>query len=274
MALKYCSECGSPLGAGAKFCANCGSPTQAVPRADKEERKKTAPAEAKERGVPPPQRKQEKPKYRDPSDPSKSGVVVSKRAKNGPGSIKYKGFDLGFTGRNINAFLLIAILIVLFVWLISPKKGEEAMVREGEDVRVQAQVEALKEVLRKEPNNLKALKDLANAYYDMEDATQAVTHYKKYLELNPGDDLARVDMTTMLIRLRRYKEARAELEPIVARQTELEPVHLNLADLDRLDGNPQGQLKHLQEALKRCKDADHKIQLERMIDELKSQLKE
>jgi cytochrome c-type biogenesis protein CcmH/NrfG len=77
--------------------------------------------------------------------------------------------------------------------------------REGE-------LSALNKIVANDPTNVKAYVAMGNIYFDTNRNADAVTAYKKALELNPDDPNVRTDMGVCLKRLGRIDEAVSEFK--------------------------------------------------------------
>ncbi len=70
-----------------------------------------------------------------------------------------------------------------------------------------AKIQALKDILRKDPKNLSALVELGNLYFDTKQPKEAIDAYSKYLAIKPDNPDVRTDMGIMYRQLGNYDEA-------------------------------------------------------------------
>lgn len=84
-----------------------------------------------------------------------------------------------------------------------------------------AQVQALHELIAREPNNTKVQIDLGNVLYDAGRYQEAIGHYQKALELDPKNASVSTDLGTALWYTGRADEALAQFQKSLA----IEPNH-------------------------------------------------
>ncbi len=119
-----------------------------------------------------------------------------------------------------------AALAVLLVFLVSmPAAGcrkKEAPQGgggdEGQAININAlsEIEHYKEILRKDPNNLQALINVGNLYFDTRQDHLAIEHYRRALELDPRNSNVRTDMAVCLRRRGNPDGAIDELKKVIA----------------------------------------------------------
>lgn len=90
------------------------------------------------------------------------------------------------------------------------------------------QVESLKDMLAKNPNDLEHWVMLGNLYFDMGRFEQALEPYEKALSLNPRDGDVRVDYAVSLFNINRTTEAIRELETVIKEQPTHQTAYYNL----------------------------------------------
>ena len=66
---------------------------------------------------------------------------------------------------------------------------------------VNAKIQALKDIVQKDPKNLSALVELGNLYFDSDQPREAVEAYGKYLAIKPDNADVRTDMGIMVRKL-------------------------------------------------------------------------
>lgn len=64
-----------------------------------------------------------------------------------------------------------------------------------------------KEVLKRDPNNYSSHLHLGWLYFSSDDKRKALDHYKRAVELNPGDPLAVLSLAALLEKMKKYGEA-------------------------------------------------------------------
>ena len=88
---------------------------------------------------------------------------------------------------------------------------------------VNAKIQALKDIVQKDPKNLSALVELGNLYFDSDQSREAVEAYGKYLAVKPDNADVRTDMGIMYRKLGDSDRAIQEFKK--AAQTD--PRHVN-----------------------------------------------
>jgi cytochrome c-type biogenesis protein CcmH/NrfG len=88
---------------------------------------------------------------------------------------------------------------------------------------VSAKIQALKDIVQKDANNLSALVELGNLYFDTDQPKEAVEAYSKYLAIKPDNADVRTDMGIMYRKLGDSDRAMQEFRK--AAQTD--PTHAN-----------------------------------------------
>jgi tetratricopeptide (TPR) repeat protein len=85
------------------------------------------------------------------------------------------------------------------------------------------EMKALEALVKKEPNNLQALIDLGNRYFDAQSFEKAIDVYTRVLKLDPKNADVRTDMAVMYRGLKDYDRAVKELKEAAA----MNPGHVN-----------------------------------------------
>ncbi len=121
-----------------------------------------------------------------------------------------------------------ALLAIIFVMSFMPlfRGGVAAdffksMFQSNRQPSEQLELAKLKKDVEKNPKDAKALVDLANYYYDHQDAKNAITYYTKALEIDPNNVDVRVDMGASYFALQNYDKALEAFRTA----TEMKPTH-------------------------------------------------
>ncbi|MBI5343390.1 MAG: 2-amino-4-hydroxy-6-hydroxymethyldihydropteridine diphosphokinase [Deltaproteobacteria bacterium] len=114
-------------------------------------------------------------------------------------------------------------LCVLALFLVSPaacRRKQETPPPPGEaetiNLNAISQIENYKEILRKDPNNLQALINIANLYFDTRQDLPAIEHYRKALALDPRNVNVRTDMAVCFRRSGNPDRAVEELKKAIS----------------------------------------------------------
>lgn len=88
----------------------------------------------------------------------------------------------------------------------------------GETINLNAlnEIENYKEILRKDPNNLQALINIGNLYYDTRQDLLAIEHYQRALSLDPRNVNVRTDMAICFRRSGNPDKAIEELKKSIS----------------------------------------------------------
>jgi len=109
------------------------------------------------------------------------------------------------------------VLFLLFA-AGSCKKKEEPRGVGGEAINLSAlnEIENYKEILRKDPNNLQALINIGNLYFDTRQDLPAIEHYRRALSLDPRNVNVRTDMAVCYRRSGNPDKAIEELKKVIS----------------------------------------------------------
>jgi tetratricopeptide (TPR) repeat protein len=96
----------------------------------------------------------------------------------------------------------VSLLLPALAALPACKKAEPPPPQGGNAVRMSdlSEITNYKEILKRDPNNLQALINIGNLYYDSGQDQMAVEHYRRALAIDPGNTNVRVDMAVLLRR--------------------------------------------------------------------------
>ncbi len=78
------------------------------------------------------------------------------------------------------------------------------------------EIENYKEILRKDPNNLQALINIGNLYYDTRQDQMAIDHYRRALSIAPRNVNVRTDMAVCYRRTGNPDKAVEELKKVIS----------------------------------------------------------
>lgn len=92
-----------------------------------------------------------------------------------------------------------------------------------ESVEVASQVQTLKEIVKKDPNNLPAWVELGNLYFDSDRPKEAVEAYGRYLVIKPDNPDVRTDMGIMYRKMGQFDRALEEFR----KAAQSDPKHAN-----------------------------------------------
>jgi tetratricopeptide (TPR) repeat protein len=110
------------------------------------------------------------------------------------------------------------------------KKESPPPAGEGEAIRLDAlsQIGNYKEILKKDPNNLQALINIGNLYFDTRQDLLAIEHYQKALVLDPRNVNVRTDMAVCFRRTGNPDRAVEELKKAISMDTRHAQARYNL----------------------------------------------
>ncbi len=92
-----------------------------------------------------------------------------------------------------------------------------------ESVEVASQIQSLKEIVKKDPNNLPAWVELGNLYFDSDRPKEAVEAYGRYLAAKPDNPDVRTDMGIMYRKMGQFDRALEEFR----KAAQSDPKHAN-----------------------------------------------
>lgn len=111
-----------------------------------------------------------------------------------------------------------ATLAILLAVPAGCRKKEAPPVGEGETINLDAlsQIDNYKEILKKDPNNLQALVNIGNLYFDTRQDLLAIEHYRKALAIDPRNVNVRTDMAVCFRRAGNPDRAVEELKKAIS----------------------------------------------------------
>jgi len=141
-------------------------------------------------------------------------------------------------------------------------------------VETAGKIQALKDILKKDPKNLSAWVELGNIYFDTNQPQEAIDAYSKYLAVKPDNPDVRTDMGIMFRKLGDYDRAIKEFR--TAAQND--PKHVNsryniglvlLHDKQDI----KGAIKAWEEYLKTDPNSERANRVRTQMDKLKGMVK-
>jgi tetratricopeptide (TPR) repeat protein len=171
------------------------------------------------------------------------------------------------------AFSLALLLPVLFALPACRKTEPPPPPQGGDAVRLSdlSEIESYKEILKKDPNNLQALINIGNRYYDSGQDRQAVDAYKRALAIDPANVNVRVDMSISFRRLGDPDGAVEELKKAISMNPRHAQARYNLGVIlinDKKD--VAGGIKAWEGLLENIPDFPDRERLKADIDRLRS----
>ncbi|HKI78541.1 MAG TPA: tetratricopeptide repeat protein [Ignavibacteriaceae bacterium] len=276
--LKFCPECGVKLDKEFKFCPECGFNLENV-RLDTESledsKSKVAcsncgeennpenivcsgcGARLKEGSIKGPSKKQK-------TFQNKSSIPNNKKSKKkSPGKnvktniqqeeIKTLSNKTIFT---ILGFLAVLILLILYASgtfdskpVITTNISNQPQ-NSGVDLSNLQKINELEAQVKANPNDTESLLALAHLKNDSGLYQQAIVNYRQYLEKNPKNADARVDMGVCYYNLQDYKTAISEMEEALKYKPDHQIAFLNLGIVNLAAGNLDKSKEWLQKAVK------------------------
>ncbi|MDD5763053.1 MAG: tetratricopeptide repeat protein [bacterium] len=117
-----------------------------------------------------------------------------------------------------NAISIALLLPMLYAMPACRKTEPQTSLPGGDAVRLSdsSEIDSYKEILKKDPNNLQALINIGNRYYDSGQDRPAVDAYKRALGIDPANADVRVDMAISLRRLGDTDGAIEELKKAIS----------------------------------------------------------
>lgn len=199
-----CPTCGSENTSEAGFCTSCGAKlkTQATARSGPQQSAQASPAPKRDKA------RIEK-KNRESSSPMFSWKVI-----------------FGFLG-------LLLILVVALEVLPSHDQqpvqaASTAPQTPAANMQLVNQINDLEKRVAASPNDMQSLLSLANVCQDGRFFDKAIVQYRKYLEKNPRDTNARVDLGICYFETSNLEEARKEMEVALKYDPKHVAAHFNL----------------------------------------------
>lgn len=121
-------------------------------------------------------------------------------------------------GSGWKAAVVVALAILLLVPSGCRRKEAPQQTGDGEPINLNAlsQIENYKAILKKDPNNLQALINIGNLYFDTRQDHLAIGHYQRALALDPRNVNVRTDMAVCIRRTGNPDRAVEELKKAIS----------------------------------------------------------
>ena len=141
-------------------------------------------------------------------------------------------------------------------------------------IELSSKIQALKEIVKKDPKNLPVWGELGNLYFDSDQPREAIEAYTKYLAVKPDNPDVRTDMGIMFRKLGEFDRALEEFR--MAAQSD--PKHINsryniglvlLHDKQDI----KGAIKAWEEYLKVDPKSERAERMRTQIDKMKKMVK-
>ncbi len=144
----------------------------------------------------------------------------------------------------------------------------------GEMVRLNdvSEIENYKEILRKDPNNLQALVNLGNLYFDNHQDRLAIESYQKALAIDPRNNNVRTDMAVCYRRIGNPDRALEELGKAISLDPRHAQARYNVGIILLHDKNDAaGAIKAWEALLQNVPDYPYRDSLKAEIDRMKGE---
>jgi len=267
---KFCSQCGTSLGAGARFCSECGSRVAGT----------TAP-------------RRKAPRSYVAAGSVFVGFLIaggialySAQLATRPPQRAVPGSPTGGEARDRGAELppehppiglpeeTIEFLEDLSAAARAAPDDLEAWQRLARGLYRAALVDrsykpraenALDQVVRLDPGNLEALRARGNLAYESQNYPEAQKQFLRYLEIDPKDPGVKTDLASTILFQGDREKAKELYREVIATHPDFVQAHLNLGIALHADGNREAADAALHEALERAQTPEQKGHVEKVI---------
>jgi len=294
---KFCGNCGYNFEREMKFCPECGTRvTQSTLIEEKVETYTTAVIVCNNCGEENPLKnkncdgcgvklhgikkektvtvsKESKPPYQKPSEPVKNKQLKnskSKNQKNQKDAVGKNDFD------SKKMVLIISLVgILALVILITTGVFDKAEVQtnntppntnSGINLNNLSEINALEETVVNNPSDFSSLLTLANLQQDAGMYEKAIINYKKYLEQDPSNPDARIDMGVCYFSLSDHNNAIKEMEKALEFNPTHQIGHLNLGVVNLNAGNLDVSKEWFKKAIEINPNSDAGIRAEDLLN--------
>ncbi len=155
------------------------------------------------------------------------------------------------------------------------RKKEAPPAGEGEAINLNAlnEIENYKDILRRDPNNLQAIVNIANLYFDTRQDLLAIENYRKALAIDPGNVNVRTDLAVCYRRTGNPDKAIEELKKAIATNPRHAQSRYNLGVIlihDKKD--PEGGIRAWEGLLENVPNYPYRDNLKAEIGRMRSML--
>ncbi|MGE5188827.1 MAG: tetratricopeptide repeat protein [Gemmatimonadota bacterium] len=171
----------------------------------------------------------------------------------------------------------LAAVTVLAVLVASAgcRKKEAPPAGGGEPINLNAlsEIDNYKEILRKDPNNLQAIINIANLYFDTRQDLLAIENYKKALAIAPGNVDVRTDLAVCYRRTGKTDQAIEELKKAISLNPRHAQSRYNLGVILIHDKNdPEGGIRAWEGLLENVPDYPYRDNLKAEIARMRAMI--
>lgn len=155
------------------------------------------------------------------------------------------------------------------------RKKETPPAGEAEPLNLNAlnEIENYKEILRKDPNNLQAIVNIGNLYFDTRQDLLAIEHYRKALAIDPGNVNVRTDLSVCYRRKGNPDKAIEELKKAISTNPKHAQSRYNLGVILIHDKNdPEGGIKAWEGLLENVPDYPYRDNLKAEIARMRAMI--
>lgn len=201
---------------------------------------------------------------------NRTGKTIEKKIHQRPVVKKHTKHDKKIAAANQNKMLdskkiiipIAASVIVIFLLLVITGKinlsGSQEVAQNntleqsssGIDLNNMQRINELEAQVKAAPNNAQLLLQLAHLKNDSGFYDKAIIDYTHYLEMNPSDADARIDMGVCYYNLQNYPKAIEEMEKALTYQPTHQIAHLNLGVVTMASGDIETSKQWLEKAVK------------------------
>lgn len=225
--ITVCNNCGEENPLKNKNCDGCGAKLYGI----KKEKTVTV-------------NKENKPPYQKPSEPVKQKQLKNSKSKNQKNQKDTAGkndFDSKKMLLIISLVGIFAIVILITTGVFGGAEVEANNITQnsnsGVNLNSLSEINALEETVANNPSDISSLLTLANLQQDSGLFEKAIINYKKYLDVNPSNPDARIDMGVCYFSLMDHENAIMEMERALEYNPTHQIGHLNLGVVNLNAGN-------------------------------------
>jgi len=124
------------------------------------------------------------------------------------------------------------------------------------DLNAINEINQLENELKNDPNNEQKILRLANLSHDAGFFEKAISYYEKYLQLNPKDNDAEVDMGVCYFELKQYDKASSIFENVIKKNPRHQIAYLNLGIVNLTQANLEKAKEYFQKCIELGENTD------------------